>query len=230
MTDLISCIIPVYNGERFLREAVASILGQSHESIEVIVVDDGSTDGTAEIARSYGSRVRYVHQDNAGPAKARNHGIDLARGAFVAFLDADDRWHQEKLSRQLGRFRERPELAYSVTLVQNFWEAEVAEERDRLEDHTRAQPIPGYVTDTLMVPKSWMDETGGFDDSFAHGDAADWISRVELKGGVGELLEEVLVYRRLHAENRSRVHATESREEFLRILKGRLDRQRGRAT
>ena len=98
---LISCVIPVFNGERYLGEALESVLAQSYQPLEVIVVDDGSTDETAEVARRYGERVRYVWQPNAGETAARNLGLTAAHGEFIAFLDADDVWDSEKLERQI---------------------------------------------------------------------------------------------------------------------------------
>src|SRR4051794_39471252 len=124
----VSCIVPVFNGERYLREALDSILAQSHSALDVLVVDDGSTDDSAPLAKSYGDRLRYFFQPNAGPAAARNVGLAAARGEFVAFLDADDRWHPHKLTLQLARFGARPELDYCVTHVQNFWVPELKEE------------------------------------------------------------------------------------------------------
>lgn len=227
-SPLISCVVPVYDGERFLAAGLESVLAQTVPVDEVIVVDDGSTDGTPEVARSFGDRVIYVRQDNAGPAAARNTGVARARGAFISFLDADDLWEAEKIERQLARFEARPELGYSVTLVENFWEDEVAEERDRMADHARAKPIPGYVTLTLLTRREWMERTGGFDASLGHGDAADWFQRADAAGAVGELLDEVLARRRLHRDNRSRTMAGESRDEFFAMLKRRIDRRRGR--
>ena len=90
MSALVSVVIPVFNGERFLREAVESVLVQKHSPVEIIVVDDGSIDGTAGVARSFPETVRYVHQTNQGPAAARNRGIEQARGSLIAFADADD--------------------------------------------------------------------------------------------------------------------------------------------
>src|SRR5262249_2428536 len=108
--DLISCIVPVFNGERYLREALDSILAQTYQPLELIVLDDGSTDGTAALVAGYGERIRYLWQANAGEAGARNRGLSIAQGEFVAFLDADDLWHPEKLRRQLARLHDRPEL------------------------------------------------------------------------------------------------------------------------
>jgi glycosyltransferase involved in cell wall biosynthesis len=109
-TPLVSCIVPVFNGERYLAEALDSVLGQTYRALEVIVVDDGSTDGTPAVVRTFGARVRCVTQPNAGLAAARNRGLAAATAELVAFLDADDLWLPEKIACQMERFRAHPEL------------------------------------------------------------------------------------------------------------------------
>src|SRR5690606_28366702 len=106
----VSVIIPVYNGERYLAEAVHSILAQTVPTLEIIVVDDGSTDGTARVAQRFGDAVCYVYQPNRGPAAARNRGLERARGEIVAFLDADDLWREGKLACQCARLEADPTL------------------------------------------------------------------------------------------------------------------------
>src|SRR5262245_38520357 len=166
---LISCIIPVYNGELYLREAIESILAQTYQSREIIVIDDGSTDRTAAIAASYGDQIRYWRQPNAGPVVARNHGLGLAQREFVAFLDADDLWHQEKLARQIARFIARPDLEICITHVQNFWIPELKEEAERFQNHRLTQPVPGYVTQTVLARRALFDRVGPFDTTRRHG-------------------------------------------------------------
>src|SRR5688572_13312922 len=99
---LISCVVPVFNGERYLSETLESIFAQSYRPLEVIVADDGSTDRTPDTVAGYGDRIRYLKQENAGASAARNLGLEAARGEFIAFLDADDLWHAEKLQRQMA--------------------------------------------------------------------------------------------------------------------------------
>jgi glycosyltransferase involved in cell wall biosynthesis len=152
-SPLISCIVPVFNGERYLGETLESILAQTHRPIEIIVVHDGSTDGTARVTAGYDERVRYLKQDNAGPAAARNLGLDAARGDFVAFLDADDLWHAEKLERQMACFETRPELDYCLAHAQNFWVPELIEEQKRFHEHRISKALPGYSTGTLLASR-----------------------------------------------------------------------------
>jgi glycosyltransferase involved in cell wall biosynthesis len=225
-SSLISCIVPVFNGEGYIREALESILAQTHRPLEIIVADDGSTDGTATIVAEFGKRVRYLRQSNKGPATARNLGVRLATGEFVAFLDADDLWHPEKLERQLARFQARPELGCCVAHVQNFWIMEMAGEAKKYERHRISGSLPGYVTGTLLARRALFEIVGLFDSALGHGDSTDWFLRACERETVIELLSDVLLFRRLHRANRSRVHATKSRDEYLRLLKLSLDRKR----
>jgi glycosyltransferase involved in cell wall biosynthesis len=149
-TPLVSCIVPVFNGERYLAEALDSVLGQTYRALEVIVVDDGSTDGTPAVVRTFGARVRCVTQPNAGLAAARNRGLAAATAELVAFLDADDLWLPEKIACQMERFRARPELEVSLTHIQNFWADDrpvAAEERGT---HSM-EPMPGYSSPAMLA-------------------------------------------------------------------------------
>ncbi len=241
--DLISCIVPVFNGERYLAEALDSILVLTWRPLEVIVVDDGSTDGTAHIAAGYVAEVSYIHQANAGPAAARNRGLDAARGEFIAFLDADDLWHKEKLARQMAldaddlwhkeklarqmaRFEARPELDLCNAHIENFWTPDMKRENDRPSDIGLAKPQPG-VTQAIVARRALFDRIGPFDTAFKYRDAMDWLSRAVDAGAVMETLPDVLVFRRIHRNNRSRRRGDDDREELLRSVKTILNRRRG---
>ena len=226
-SPLVSCIVPVFNGEAYLDEALRSILAQTYRPLEVLAVDDGSTDGTAALIARYGDEVRSFRQPNAGPAAARNRGLGEARGDLVAFLDADDLWHPEKLARQVARFRARPELDLSVTCIQNFWVLELREEAERLRGHRLAEPAPGYVAPTMLARRGLFRTVGLFDESWRHVHDTEWFVRAGDHGVVTELLKDVLVYRRLHPNSRSRRLAAASRDEYLRLVKTGLDRRRG---
>jgi glycosyltransferase involved in cell wall biosynthesis len=116
MSPLVTAVIPVYNGERFIADAVHSVLTQTEADVEVVVVDDGSTDGTAEVVRAISDgRVRYTHQANAGVSGARNRGIDEATGDHVAFLDADDVWLPDKVAAEIHALRQRPRAGLVVS-------------------------------------------------------------------------------------------------------------------
>ncbi len=224
--DLISCIVPVFNGERYLAEALDSILAQTWRPLEVIVVDDGSTDGSAAVAAGYGAEVSYLYQANAGPSAARNLGMDVARGDFIAFLDADDLWHKEKLARQMARFEARPELDLCSTHVENFWSPDVKREEDRLGDSGLAKTQPG-ATHAIVARRALFDRIGPFDAALMHRDAMEWLSRAVDAGAVMETLPDVLVFRRLHRDNMSWRRGDDDRDDLLRAVKTILDRRGG---
>ena len=173
---LVTCVIPVFNGERYLAEALDSVLGQTYSPIEVVVVDDGSTDGTPRILAGFGDRITRLRQTNAGPSAARNLGIEHAAGAYLAFLDADDLWVAAKTETQLRRFERSPGLDVCTSLMQNFWTEDLAEEEARLKDTDTARPQPG-PSQTLIVRKDAFDRVGPFDPALHHRDTQDWITR-----------------------------------------------------
>lgn len=225
-SPLISCIVPVFNGERYLGEALESILKQRYQPLEIIVVDDGSTDGTAAVMDHYPGKVCLLRQANAGTAAARNFGLNAAKGEFVAFLDADDLWHPEKLERQMARFQTSPELDYCVAHVQNFWVPELIEEERRFRDHRISKALPGYSTGTLLARRDLFDTVGWFNATIRHADDTEWFLRASEHGATMELLSDVLLYRRLHQNNFSRLRASNSRDQYLQVLKTALDRRR----
>ena len=112
---LVSVIIPTYNNAAYLVESVESVLNQSYRNIELIVVDDGSTDNTQAVLAGFGDRLRYVRKANGGPSSARNLGIQMARGQLIAFQDADDLWLPEKLALQVAYFHLHPEVGVVFT-------------------------------------------------------------------------------------------------------------------
>ena len=225
---LISCIVPVYNCERYVGEALKSIIKQSYRTFEIIVADDGSTDETARVIGQYGKQIRYLRQMNAGPAAARNLGLNAARGEFVAFLDADDLWHPEKLQRQAAWLRDRPKVDLCFTWFQNFWIPELAQEKERYEELPLSQPQSAWSTSTLLARRSVFTKFGFFvdDGSLTFGsESMIWFLHAADGGAVIDVLPDVLMYRRLHAANVSRRKPVET---FLPILKEWRDHQRRR--
>lgn len=222
----LSCIIPCYNGARYLDDAIQSILDQTRRPQEIIVVDDGSTDGSAAVVARYGSSVRYHRRQNGGPAAACNTGIALTRYDFVAFLEQDDLWVSHKIERQLAAFEIDERLDYCVTKIQNFWEPSLQEEASHYAGQAVMQPVPGYVVQTLLARRRAFSIVGGFDESLRFACATDWFIRAEEAGARGLLLQDVLTHRRLHERNYSRTNRGASREQFLQVVKSMLDRRR----
>lgn len=122
---LISIIIPTFNSAAYIRECLESVFAQTFQDYEVIVVDDGSTDETSSIVQGFGPRVRFVAQENKGPAVARNHGISLAKGAWISFLDSDDLWLPDKLEKQTRFALDHPEYGLITTEASSFDESGV---------------------------------------------------------------------------------------------------------
>jgi glycosyltransferase involved in cell wall biosynthesis len=215
-------VIPVFNGERYLEQALDSIAMQTCPPAEIIVVDDGSTDGTAAIAQSGRYDVRYIEQENAGPSVARNTGIGAAAGEFIAFLDADDRWHPRKLERQMAVLRDGPEVAATVAHAEMF-----AEESS---SHPGGRPvavaIPAYISGTLVARRSAFTDVGLFNAALKHADDTEWFLRARAMGHEVVLLPDVLLYRRMHQANMSLTGRSDSLDEYLALIKADIARRR----
>lgn len=207
---LVTVVIPAYNAERFLRAAVESVLAQvSWAAVEVVVVDDGSTDRTAEIAESLGTAVRCVRQPNAGVAAARNRGIEEASGAYIAFLDADDVWLPHKLERQLEQFRARPELVAVGCGLREVDEAlvplrDISGRTASWADLVCMRGDGGLTSGSrMLLPREALEELGGFDERLST--SADWDLAVRLaKQGPTACVQEPLVLYRKHSGNMHR--------------------------
>ena len=226
---LVSCVIPVFNGERFLEEAVASVTGQTYQNIEIIVVDDASADNTAGVARRLSEEIQYYRlQTELGPPGTRNFGASKANGEFLAFLDGDDVWLPEKIEKQLTHFENKGSLDVSVTQIQNFWMPELDDEYQRLRQHPRAGAVAGYISGTMLVHMNYFHYIGPFDTNLFFGDAAEWFLRAQRKGAVVEMLPEVLVRHRLHSSNLTRRRADDSKLEFIRIARSNLEAKKTR--
>ena len=227
---LVTCVVPCFNGERYLAECLQSILDQRYQPLEVLVVDDGSTDGSAEVVRRFGSAVRYHRQENRGPGAACNQGGALASGTLVAFHEQDDLWLPEKTGRQVDALAADPGLDYCVGHVQNFWIPELADEAARFRDAPVMQAVPGYVVQTLVVRRAAFDRVGRFDEMLHFTFASDWFLRAQERGVAGALLPDVLTRRRLHHDNFSRRNRAASHDQFLHVVKAALDRRRRSGT
>ncbi len=199
----VSVIIPTYNYGRFLREAIDSALAQTYRPIEVIVVDDGSTDDTPQVLAAYGERIRVIRQDNRGAGAARNRGTAAAKGDYLAFLDSDDILKPQSLEREIARFVADPSLGLvhcaaesvdgdgkllSVSL--NGMEGWLATELLRLDREVIGTPGSG-----IMVPKQVAAEIGGYDESLQPSEDWDFCYRIAVRYRVGYIREPLLTYR-----------------------------------
>jgi glycosyltransferase involved in cell wall biosynthesis len=224
--QLVSVIIPVFNYDRFLGEAIESVLSQTYQHLEVIVVDDGSTDRSSEVAKSFADRgVRYCHQVNAGIGPARNKGVELAQGEFLAFLDADDRWPAEKIERQLRAFASDPSLEMcfgQAVQLQNGpqWEAGVKDNK-----LPASGLVPGMVPGTMIVRRVAFDRVGTFPGGLKVGEFIDWYGRAVALQVRSVILPDLFLYRRIHDSNQG-IRERQSISDYARVLKAKLDRGR----
>ena len=226
MNPLISVIIPVYNCEKYVAEAIESILAQTYPALEVIVVDDGSTDGTGEIVKSF-PQVKYLFQDNAGTAAARNRGIRAAKGEYIAFLDADDLWLPEKLAQQISAYNVDPDLELVTGLVKQFFSPEMDANR-KSKINLLTGPIPGYATIAILVKRDLFDKVGLFHE----GDIVEtisWFAKVMEYQLKIKVLPDLVVMRRIHGDNHGILHKQDKNKAIARILKLSLDRRRERS-
>lgn len=224
----VSCIIPVFNGERFLDQAITSVLMQTKPPQQIIVVDDGSTDATAQIIASFGDRVEHVTQTNQGPAAARNAGLDRATGEFIAFQDADDIWLPEKLECQLRHLLDDDAAIACVCLVRNFWEPELQEEAAAVATTRHNLPLAGYVFQAMLARRSAFTSIGRLDQSLRLAEDADWFDRARALGHRVAVVDQTLVRRRYHGANLSRSIANSSaaRDAMLEVVFRNLQRKR----
>jgi glycosyltransferase involved in cell wall biosynthesis len=222
-SPLVSVIVPVCNGERYLGYALQSILDQDYRPLEVIVVDDGSVDSTAPVARSF-EDVRYVYQANQGHGAAMNTGIGLAEGEFLAFLDADDLWVPHKLSIQVRYMIEHPETDYVLAQMRNFLEPGTAPPPRITRDLILAD-YPALQVGVLLARRAVFDTVGLFDNGYAHAKDVDWFVRATEAGARMAILPQVLLHRRLHGSNRSYLSGPRT-TEFLVAVKKHIDRHR----
>ncbi len=209
--------MPVYNGERYLGEALESVFAQDYRPFEVVVVDDGSSDGSADVAGSF-AEVLLLRQENAGPAAARNAGLARAKGEFAAFVDADDVIPPEKLTLQISYLLEHPHV--SCVLGRQEWiDPPAWLRRDAVYGELGGIPPLSMVFRTGVLR-----ELGGFEPSLPTGEDMDLLMRTRERGLEIAVLPDVVLRRRFHGENLS--VAPGPPRHRLRSLKAKLDRER----
>lgn len=223
----VSVVIPAHNAERYLGEAIESALAQTAPPLEVVVVDDGSQDGTAEVARGFGSIVRCHSQPQGGIGAARNRGVEMARGEYIAFLDADDLWLPRKLELQLAAFAsdEQPEIVFA--LIQQFISPDLEEQVARTLV-CREGLDPGYVPVAMIAPRDVFERIGPFATGLRVGEFVDWMARARELRLREHVVQEHLVWRRIHGSNQT-LREREGLSDFAHVLKSALDRRRAEA-
>lgn len=225
----VAVVIPLFNAAPYVREALDSVFAQTYPHAELIVVDDDSTDGSAEIAEAV-TGAPAIRQPHLGAAAARNRGLERCTADIVAFLDADDIWLPTKTARQVEYLLEHPDERCCTCRRIDFLDAGVTNPdvtwcpKDVLD-----VPIVSYGTGTLVAWRSVFDEVGGFDSSYTIVHDTDWFARASLRGHRLGVVDEVLYHRRIHATNLCADQARMSLELF-RVYRTQAGRHRSTST
>jgi glycosyltransferase involved in cell wall biosynthesis len=221
---LISVMIPVYNGEAYLGEAIDSVLGQSYRPIEIIVVDDGSDDASGDVARRYGDVVLYQRQPRGGNGAARNRAVALANGDLFTFLDADDRLASGALERLARVLEDDPSLQAVYGHVREFVSPNIdAESLARL--RPPIERVAGCLPTNMLMRRDAFLRVGDFATNLRVGVTVDWSARADELGMTTTLVDDVLFERRLHGNNNG-IREREHRSHYLHVVKAALDRRR----
>jgi glycosyltransferase involved in cell wall biosynthesis len=211
-----SVLICVRDGERYLGGAIESALEQTRPPHEIVVVDDGSTDGTAAIARSFDGRLRYIQQAPLGLGAARNAALAAATGEFAGYLDADDLWDPCKLEVQLAAFERDPSLDLVFGHIRRFLDGSPDE---------LSEPVAAPYGGTLLFRRAAAERVGPFPTDVQVGEFLDWILRARDLGLREAMVPDVVLSRREHAGNITRSEQAPF-SDFARLLKASLDRRR----
>ena len=235
MNESVSVVIPVFNGAPFVAKAVASVRAQGHSDVEILVVDDGSTDGTQEVLKhlEQSDGIRWFQRSHGGPARSRNFGIEAARGHYIALLDCDDVWLPGKLAAQLAIMRTRPEVGLVHTDFDVRFEDGTLEERvtARSSREPMVQAFAGghvALPSTLLIRKSVLDQVGRLDPELYGSEDSDLTIRL-FRVTSFECIDQVLVtklqrghgYRDMAFDEQThRERVLVSRDRFLMRLEG----------
>ena len=220
--QLIDVIIAVYNGEKFIKEAITSVQQQSWENLSLIIVNDGSTDDTAALVlnmQKEDTRIVLLQQEHLGVSSALNKGIEGSTADYIAFLDADDLWHKDKLQKQM-RFMNANAGDVCFCFLEEFETLE-----DIVGPAHRARPLPmkGISKTAMLIHKNAFKKYGYFNKDVHIGDFIEWYSRLVRDKKDILMLEEVLVYRRVHTNNTT--HSVD-KNSYVKLIKDHLDKMR----
>jgi glycosyltransferase involved in cell wall biosynthesis len=216
--------VATYQRAGYLPFALKSIADQTYRDIEVIVVDDGSTDHTKDVVADSAVPIRYIYQENSGAAAAKNRGVEAASGAFISFLDSDDIWHPEKLQSQQKVLDDNPATDLVFCHGKQFISKEIpAEQRDRLYCPEEAMPAP--VSSALLVSRKIFDKVGPFDSQLQVGIDVDWYLRAKALNLRIEMMPQILLYRRIHPGNSGYLNKNQNKQH-IQVVKAHLERMR----
>jgi len=223
-TPKITVIIPVFNTEKYLAQAIGSVLSQTLKPTEIIVVDDGSTDKSAEVARQFEPLVRIINQENKGAGAARNAGILEASGDFLAFLDADDFWTKDKLEIQLSYLENNPKTDMVFGYVEQFISPELPDEH-KSKLNLELEKMQGFLAGAMLTKKTTFLKVGPFNEKLELGEFIDWFSRAKDLGLSFQVLNEIFLKRRIHTSNMG-IYKKQHLKDYTTLLREAIARKR----
>jgi glycosyltransferase involved in cell wall biosynthesis len=231
MTDpkLISVIVPVYNGAKYLAQAVSSVRSIDYSSLEIILVDDASTDESLKIAHSLAAESPHIHvlqhQTNQGPAAARNSALQVARGDIIAFLDVDDEWPEGSFTLRLECLLNNPSIDIALGKVQCLREVPTAGDDSFTVQRELSDQFVSFIIGAAFYRRGVFDKIGVYDPQLRYGEDTDWFMRAR-EAGIGLLvLPQTTLYYRLHAGGMTNGKSV-NELNIVEVLKRSLDRRR----
>lgn len=222
MVSRVSVIIPVFNAAPFLHAAIESVLSQSVAALEVIVVDDGSSDATLSVAKSFGDRLTVFSRPHLGGSQALNFGIEKATGDTIAFLDADDLWAKDKLMLQTAALSQNTALEAVFGHVVQFLDEAAGDNQPPGGLEKCMQP--GVIKSAMLIRMPALLRVGLFDPGFKTADFPEWYARAISLNLRSSILPEVVMYRRIHGQNTSRIKRAELYSDYLKLVREAIRR------
>ena len=222
--ETVSVIMTVHNGEKYLHESINSILSQTRKVDEIIIVNDGSTDGTSDVLAQFNDKILVLNQEKSGIARGWNRGVQSATGFYISFLDSDDYWPTNKIERQLGIMSSNSEISISFGYVKQFYSPELSAE-ERIVKRCPEKPEPGFSSGTMLIRKKDFMSVGLFNPKWSKGIFSDWFLRAKDLDLSMHMDKTTFLYRRIHLNNHG-ILKREKYNDYVRMLKESLDRRR----
>jgi glycosyltransferase involved in cell wall biosynthesis len=215
MKGSISVVVPVYNAELYLKQCLDSVFAQTLVPQEVIVINDGSTDGSLGILKNYPKPIRLYSRENRGVSATINEAIGYVRGDYVALIDNDDYWQPDKLQRQAHFMHQNPQLDACFGLIKQFVSPEIASQKRFV---VPSNPQKGLCKTTMLIRSDAFEKAGPFDEALVTCDFIDWLIQATKKGFRYEVIDHVVAHRRV------RPHSLSQLQNYHQVLNGVLFR------
>lgn len=221
----ISVLIPCHNASAYIQDALESAFSQGVDFHEVVVVDDGSTDGSADRVRAFGGKVRVYRQSNVGISRARNAALAFATGDIIAFLDADDVWPEDSVRSRLEALLTDESIEYAYGWVEQFISPELGVREAGAHANARLDPRPARLAGAMLVRSRAFATVGSFSLTLRVGETLDWVARADELGVRSSCIPQIVLRRRLHETNTGLVRH-ESQSDYLALARDALARRR----